>query len=373
MNEDSEIFDEPPSFEHLVNRVTSKYGCRADEVEMRGRFDCGKASSHYVLMKLTSEAHWKQYKEIVERSNVVCWEVIVDICRRPTTLGHEEQNVAQNLTQESTISHDVNAFVPSSPMNAPSFDLAVIADQFDNVVFEEEERNQDDDKISLGSEDEDEDDVQGDGIARRVSNLGDVDDDESEEEDEDGIYECPSRPHADVDGLYSYTQNEMRLLKQDDVHRPSVPNDKDISRVDNAVCNSAFILWEGQNESKDLRIHKGMMFDTRQELQFFMADYTVKFHRPFTLVHSDKNLRYDVMCKQGCLWRVWSRRIRSTGKWRVSRVVQPHTCSSLKPKQVYAQCTTKYLSHHIHGIVRMDSDTLFLLLWSPSLPSVRTV
>jgi hypothetical protein len=107
-----------------------------------------------------------------------------------------------------------------------------------------------------------------------------VDDDESEEEDEDGIYECPSRPRADVDGLYSYTQNEMRLLKQDDVHRPSVPNDKDISRVDNAVCNSTFILWEGQNESKDLRIHKGMMFDTRQELQFFMADYIVKFHRP---------------------------------------------------------------------------------------------
>ena len=128
MNEDSEIFDEPPSFEHLVNRVTSKYGCRADEVEMRGRFDCGKARSHYVLMKLTSEAHWKQYKEVVERSNVVCWEVIVDICRRPTTLGHEEQNVAQNLTQESTISHDVTDFLSSSPLNAPSFDLAVAVD-----------------------------------------------------------------------------------------------------------------------------------------------------------------------------------------------------------------------------------------------------
>ena len=66
MNEDLEIFDEPPSFEHLVNRVTSKYGCRVDEVEMRGRFDCGKARSHYVPIKLTSEAHWKQYKEVVE-------------------------------------------------------------------------------------------------------------------------------------------------------------------------------------------------------------------------------------------------------------------------------------------------------------------
>ena len=134
-------------------------------------------------------------------------------------------------------------------------------------------------------------------------------------------------------------------------------NAKDISRADKAVCNFAFISWEGQNESEHLQIHKGMMFDTLQELQFFMADYAVKFHRPFTVVHSDKNLRYDVMCKQGCLWRVWSQHVRSTGKWRVSRVVQPHTCSSSKPKQVHSQCTEKYLGRRILGIVRADSDT----------------
>ena len=149
----------------------------------------------------------------------------------------------------------------------------------------------------------------------------------------------------------------MRLLKQVDVHLPSVSNDKDISREDNAICNSTFISWEGQNESEDLQIQKGMMFDTLQELQFFMADYAVKFHRPFTVVHSDKNLRYDVMCKQGCLWRVWSRRVQSTGQWRVSRVVQPYTCSSSKPKQVHAQCTAKYLGRRILGIVRADRDT----------------
>ena len=119
----------------------------------------------------------------------------------------------------------------------------------------------------------------------------------------------------------------MRLLKQANVHLPSVPNGKDISRADKAVCNSAFISWEGQNESEDPQIHKGMIFDTLQELQFFMAEYAVKFYRLFTVVHSDKNLRYDVMCKQGCLWRVWSRHVWSTGKWRVSRVVQSHTCS----------------------------------------------
>ena len=128
MTEEVELCDEPPSFQHLVNRVTSKYGCRVDEVEMRGRFDCGKTRSHYVVLKLSSEGHWKRYKEIVEKSNMVCCEVIIDIYRRPMTYGPEDQIAAQNLTQESTISHDVTDFVPSSPLNAPSFDLAVAVD-----------------------------------------------------------------------------------------------------------------------------------------------------------------------------------------------------------------------------------------------------
>ena len=117
----------------------------------------------------------------------------------------------------------------------------------------------------------------------------DEDNEEDEYEDDDVIYGCPSRPRTDDDGLFSYTLNEMNLLKQVDIYFPSVPNAKDISRADKAVCNYAFISWEGQNESENLQIHKGMMFDTLQELQFFMADYAVKFHKLFYVVHSDKN------------------------------------------------------------------------------------
>ena len=88
----------------------------------------------------------------------------------------------------------------------------------------------------------------------------DDDDDESEEEDneedeyedDDVIYGCPSRPRTDDDGLFSYMLNEMNLLKQVDIYFPSVPNAKDISRADKAVCNYAFISWEGQNESENL-------------------------------------------------------------------------------------------------------------------------
>jgi hypothetical protein len=60
--------------------------------------------------------------------------------------------------------------------------------------------------------------------------------------------------------------NELQLLKQVDVNLPSVPNAKDISRTHRAVCNFAFVSWEGNNESENPQIEKGMIFDTLQEL-----------------------------------------------------------------------------------------------------------
>ena len=109
-------------------------------------------------------------------------------------------------------------------------------------------------------------------------------------------------------------------------------------------------------------IQKGMKFNSLPELQFFLADYAVHHRRPFYVVHSDKRVRYDVLCKQGCLWGVWARIVSGTGQWKITNVKQHHTCASSKPKQVHAQCTARYLAHRILGIVRKDSDT--------SVPSV---
>ena len=100
-----------------------------------------------------------------------------------------------------------------------------------------------------------------------------------------------------------------------------------------------------------------MKFNSLPELQFFLADYAVRHHRPFYVVHSDKRVRYDVLCKQGCLWGVWARIVSGTGQWKITNVKQPHTCASSKPKQVHAHCTARYLSHRILGIVQKDSDT----------------
>uniref|UniRef100_K3ZBZ3 SWIM-type domain-containing protein n=1 Tax=Setaria italica TaxID=4555 RepID=K3ZBZ3_SETIT len=195
MNESIAFFEGPPSFSDLVDRVMRKYGCRVDEISLRGRFDCGKARAHYVLMKLASDANWKHYKDVVHEANVACLE--------------------------------------------------------------------------------------------------------------------------------------------------------DISMVHKAICESSMVNAEGTSVGESPVIKKGMKFNSLEELKFFLADYAVRLHRPFSVVHSDKNLRYNVMCKQGCHWRVWSRLISSTGQWRISNV----------PKREHVQCTAKYLGWRILGIIRKDSET----------------
>src|SRR6185312_508112 len=108
MVEDIELFDSPQFLKDLVDRVVSKHSCGIDEISLRGRFDCGKSRAHYVLMTLKSEMHWRKYKHIVARANVVCLEVVIEITRRirlqePVGIVDEVPFRIENITQESTV------------------------------------------------------------------------------------------------------------------------------------------------------------------------------------------------------------------------------------------------------------------------------
>uniref|UniRef100_K3XQ43 SWIM-type domain-containing protein n=1 Tax=Setaria italica TaxID=4555 RepID=K3XQ43_SETIT len=347
MNESIEFFEGPPSFSDLVDCVMRKYGCRVDEISLRGRFDCGKARAHYVLMKLASDVNWKHYKDVVHEANVACLEVIVEIVRMPgpNVVTREEVAVANhNGTQESEMLHHVLGEIERD------FDLAIANDDFPNNIFERDEANIDVDNVSMGFEDceLEEDGVVGVEVEEEslFESGGHEYEDDGVENEEDGPQFDTATVH-DVEGIrrmddcFYYTQYELRLLKERDVKLPSIPNDKDISMVHKAICESSMVNAEGTSGRESPVIKKGMKFNSLEELKFFLADYTARLHRPFSVVHSDKNLRYNVI----------------TGQWRISNVVQPHTCRSSQPKREHVQCTTKYLGRRILGIVRKDSET----------------
>ena len=283
----------------------------------------------------------------------------------------------ENITQESTVVEDVPNFTCASEFVA-DYDMVVACDHFDNGTFEEEDERGagEDDDVSLGSEDneydssDDEDDDEGTGEEEPEGNARAP---QAEQENDDGDGSSPS--HEEISGdeecrdgamsravnnaeaRFSYTAEELRMMKLAHVEVPAVSNDKDLSRIHRVICDSYVFESESVIDSDSPEIRKGMKFNSLPELQFFLADYAVRHHRPFNVVHSDKSVRYDVLCKQGCLWGVWARIVRGTGQWKITKVRQPHTCASSRPKQVHAQCMARYLAHHILGIVRKDSDT----------------
>jgi len=130
-------------------------------------------------MKLESETHWRQYKDIVDRANVVCLEVVVEITRTTTLeepVGRVEEIPEipfriENMTQESTFVEDV-----PNPTCASDYDMAVASDHLGTDTFEAQEDADaaDDDDISLGSEDSEYD----------SSDQDDDDEDTGEEEPE---------------------------------------------------------------------------------------------------------------------------------------------------------------------------------------------
>jgi hypothetical protein len=75
MDEELEWLDGSPSFNDLCVRLSSKFG---GDFTMKGRFDSGKSRAHYVLMPLRDPSHWSRYNRVVQGSNVLMAEVVVE-------------------------------------------------------------------------------------------------------------------------------------------------------------------------------------------------------------------------------------------------------------------------------------------------------
>ena len=108
------------------------------------------------------------------------------------------------------------------------------------------------------------------------------------------------------------------------------------------------------HEKETLR--KGMIFNIMSEIKLFLQDYAVYHHRPYTITHSDQELRYHLICKNGCLWRLNARRRQSDGKWRITKVVEPHTCLDNRGKENHQQLTARYLARRILGLIDDNND-----------------
>ena len=179
-----------------------------------------------------------------------------------------------------------------------------------------DDREARDDDISLGSEDnkydssDDDDDDEDTGEEGPEGNAGvpqvkqendDGDGSNATDEEISGDKECRDgsmgQAISNADERFSYTAEELRMLKLAHVEVLTVSNAKDLSRIHRAICDSNIFESECVIDSDSPEIRKGMKFNSLPELPFFLADYAVRHHQPFNVVHSDKRVQYNVLCK----------------------------------------------------------------------------
>ena len=53
---------------------------------------------------------------------------------------------------------------------------------------------------------------------------------------------------------------------------------------------------------------------------------------------------------------------KNDGKWRISKVVQPHTCLDNHGQERHPQLTARYIARRILGLVDKDNDILIPIL-----------
>jgi hypothetical protein len=73
-----------------------------------------------------------------------------------------------------------------------------------------------------------------------------------------------------------------------------------------------------------------------QAMKIWLAEYAMFHHHLFMVKHLDENKHYIITCRRGCPRTVHARKGKD-GSWRITSVVQPHTC--LMNVNIIKNCT----------------------------------
>jgi hypothetical protein len=78
-----------------------------------------------------------------------------------------------------------------------------------------------------------------------------------------------------------------------------------------------------------VEIEKERVFNDLPALKRWLQAFAVIRKRPYKVLHSYAERCYTVVCdKERCPWRICARKQKVSKKWKITRVVGPHTCDS---------------------------------------------
>jgi hypothetical protein len=135
-------------------------------------------------------------------------------------------------------------------------------------------------------------------------------------------------------------------------HAPDMPDYYNLSQAHRVVADHLRF-----DDSLPLIIHdnviiqKGIIFKNMKAMKIWLAEYVVVHHCPFMVKHSDENKRYIITCHRGCPWIVRAGKGKD-GSWRITSVVQPHTCLTNVDDRKHAQLSSRFISQRLVNIIK---------------------
>jgi hypothetical protein len=135
-------------------------------------------------------------------------------------------------------------------------------------------------------------------------------------------------------------------------HAPEMLDCQDLSQAHRAVIDG---LWFDDSvpliNHDNIIIQKSIIFKTMETMKIWLVRYAVFHHHPFMVKHSDENKRYVITCHHSCLWIVHARKGKDVS-WRITSVVQSHTCLMNEDDRKHAQLSSRFISQRLINIIK---------------------
>uniref|UniRef100_K3XQJ4 MULE transposase domain-containing protein n=1 Tax=Setaria italica TaxID=4555 RepID=K3XQJ4_SETIT len=102
-------------------------------------------------------------------------------------------------------------------------------------------------------------------------------------------------------------------------------------------------LLEAPEAGPSMVIEEGRVFKDLPKIE----------ERPYKILHSYAQRCYRVVCdKKWCPWRICARKQNITGKWKITKVIDPHNCADLELTVRHRQLTSTLIVKRMMGILQ---------------------
>jgi hypothetical protein len=249
-------FEKPPSFNDLVARVRTIMNVVCD-VWFHGRYDMGGNIPIYVMLPLGSEDECQLYKLCASQSRLKGTEVVAKIA--PLPVGeinvHEtgvtiDETIADPIAVERPsqeewhgVTHRVSLGSELAKTNSDALNPTMFTYEFDADMFAEnvetEQHIEEDSEIARSESDEENRQPSVDtGPNAMIGPSGEGND---ANVPSSAVTLCDVPTSSRIDWGSYYTDEELRALKLKHISLQDYPNNKDISHIGLAICDSALV------------------------------------------------------------------------------------------------------------------------------------